>query len=172
MSLITRAGVAVFAVVLGSALAVARADEKASTAADAKGEAVKAQKAKADAAKADGAGGEAVKSAAGEAKAANKSAARLVQPWNKLTSLSDAQKHQIHAIHQKALAEMAAIRKRERADIQALLTDEQKSELREIAAQQKKADAEKRTLKKSGDKQEADKAEPKADEKKTAKDAA
>jgi hypothetical protein len=86
-----------------------------------------------------------------------------------LTTLTAEQKDQINAIHQKALAEISAIRKRENTEIRALLTDEQKSELREIAAQQKKADAEKKTLKKADDKQEA---EPKSDEKKTGKDAA
>ena len=157
MSLITRAGVAVFSVVLGLALVVARADEKASNAGEAKGE---AKAAKAEAGKSAGsARGEAVKAgdaAKGEAKEAKDTVAKtdvkLVLPWSKLTSLTAEQKDQINAIHQKALAEISAIRKRENTEIRALLTDEQKSELREIAAQQKKADAEKKTLKKADEK--------------------
>ena len=174
MSFSTRVGVAVFALAFGSALMVARADEKASKAADAKSEAVKTEKAtKAEAVKAaDSAKAEAGK-AAGEAKEAKetKKAVKLVQPWNKLTSLSEDQKDKINAIHQKALAEINLIEKREKTDIEALLTDAQKSELKEIAAEKKKADAEKKAVKKAEDKKEPDKAAPKADDKK-AKDAA
>ena len=167
MRLITRAGVAVFAVVLGFALVAGAADDKASKAGEAKGEAAEAQKA----AKSEAAS--AAKAEAKDAKEAKdtvaKTEVKLVLPWSKLTTLSAEQKEKIHAIHEKALAEMSAIRKRENTEIRALLTDEQKSELREIAAQQKKADAEKKTLKKADDKQDA---APKADEKKSAKDAA
>jgi hypothetical protein len=173
MSFRTRVGVAVFALVFGPAVMVARADEKASKSADAKAEAkadAKSEKsAKATAEKAADktkATAEKVGDATKDAKEAKetKKAVKLVQPWNKLTTLSEDQKDKINAIHQKALAETNAIKKREKTEIEALLTDEQKSELREIAAQEKKADAEKKTPKK-------DEAAPKADEKK-AKDAA
>ena len=64
--------------------------------------------------------------------------ARLTQPWNKISSLSNDQKTQIRQIHTKALAEVRAIQEKERGDIMALLTDEQKSEAERLLADQKK----------------------------------
>jgi Spy/CpxP family protein refolding chaperone len=63
---------------------------------------------------------------------------RLTQPWSKISSLSDEQKSQIREIHSKALAEKKAIDEKERADIMALLNDEQKSEAQKLIDEQKK----------------------------------
>ncbi len=54
---------------------------------------------------------------------------RLINPWTKLTTLSDEQKVRIHAIHTEFLASLAELRKNERERIMAVLTDEQKQEL-------------------------------------------
>jgi Spy/CpxP family protein refolding chaperone len=54
---------------------------------------------------------------------------RLTLPWNQLSSLSDEQKTQIRQIHRKALAEKKKIDQQERADIMALLNDDQKAEV-------------------------------------------
>ena len=72
---------------------------------------------------------------------------KLVQPWNKLSSLSDEQKTKINEIHKKALADINQIRKQEQADIMALLSEEQKSELKSL----KEKDAGDRKVKKSAD---------------------
>ena len=73
------------------------------------------------------------------------SARKLVQPWSKLKSLTDEQSEKIYQIHRKALADMKAIRERERKDIVALLSDAQKVELVESeeksAVQRKKVAA-------------------------------
>ena len=71
---------------------------------------------------------------AGEKKRAG---GRLTQPWSKLSSLSDEQKSQIRAIHAKAVADKKAIDEKEREDIMALLTDEQKSEAQKLLDAQK-----------------------------------
>ena len=78
--------------------------------------------------------------AAGEAKADAKAGAkapgqsqtrqvRLTKPWRDLASLSDEQKKQINQIHRKAVQEIKAIEQREKDDIMALLSDEQKAEV-------------------------------------------
>ena len=74
---------------------------------------------------------------AGEAKASDKPI-KLTKPWSDLTKLTDDQKAKIKAIHVKALAEINALEKQERADIEALLTDEQKTELAELKKKPKK----------------------------------
>ena len=63
---------------------------------------------------------------------------RLTQPWSKIESLSDDQKTQIRAIHAKAVADKKAIDEKERADILALLNDEQKAEAQKLIDEQKK----------------------------------
>jgi hypothetical protein len=65
--------------------------------------------------------------------------AKLVQPWSKLTSLSDDQKTKIREIRAKANAECKAIRDKEEADCVAVLNDEQKAELEKLKAEAKKA---------------------------------
>jgi hypothetical protein len=57
---------------------------------------------------------------------------RLTKPWRDLSSLSEDQKKQIAAIHRKAVQETNAIEEREKADIMALLNEQQKSELKSI----------------------------------------
>jgi Spy/CpxP family protein refolding chaperone len=55
---------------------------------------------------------------------------KLVEPWKNITTLSAEQKAQINAIHQKTVDQVAELRAREKVDILALLTDEQKAELK------------------------------------------
>jgi len=64
---------------------------------------------------------------------------RLTQPWSKIESLSDEQKTKIKEIHGKAVADKKAIDDKERADILALLTDEQKAEAQKFLDEQKKS---------------------------------
>jgi Spy/CpxP family protein refolding chaperone len=78
------------------------------------------------------AGADAKPAAAADAKPDKKPSGRLTMPWSKLTSLSDEQKTQIKAIHVKANEEIKAIQEKERADIFALLSDEQKSEVKSL----------------------------------------
>ena len=59
-------------------------------------------------------------------------ASRLTQPWSKMTTLTNEQINQIADIHRKTLAEVKAIEAKERTDIVALLTDEQKIELNRV----------------------------------------
>ena len=60
---------------------------------------------------------------------------RLTRPWNKMSDLSDEQKTKIIAIHRKALDEIDAIRAKERQDIVALLSEDQKKQLATLDAQ-------------------------------------
>jgi Spy/CpxP family protein refolding chaperone len=57
---------------------------------------------------------------------------RLVQPWSKLTTLSEDQKAKINEIHLKANAAKNEIDKKERTDIIALLSAEQQTELKKV----------------------------------------
>ena len=63
---------------------------------------------------------------------------RLTQPWSQISSLSDDQKTKIREIHGKAVAEIKAIQEREREEIMALLSDEQKAEAQKLLDEQKK----------------------------------
>jgi hypothetical protein len=101
-----------------------------------------------------------VKAAEPGDKPKKQSSARLTQPWNKISSLSDEQKSQIREIHAKAVADKKAIDEKERADIMALLNDEQKAEAQKLLDEQKKP----KTAEKEGDPSN----EKKAEEKKTA----
>jgi hypothetical protein len=70
-----------------------------------------------------------------EAKAEEKQAKkeiRLTQPWRRITGLSEDQKTQIAEIHKKATDEIKAIQEREKNEIMALLTEEQKTELKTL----------------------------------------
>jgi len=73
----------------------------------------------------------AAKAEGGEKK--EKKPAKLTKPWSELTSLSEDQSSKIREIHAKSLAERKAIEDKEEADIMALLTDAQKTELKSIA---------------------------------------
>lgn len=63
---------------------------------------------------------------------------RLTQRWSKIASLSDEQKSQIRAIHARAVANKKAIEEKEREDIMALLTEEQKAEAQRMLDERKK----------------------------------
>ena len=54
---------------------------------------------------------------------------RLVQPWTKLTTLSDEQREKIYQIHRKSRDQIRQIEAQERKDVLALLSDDQKLEL-------------------------------------------
>jgi hypothetical protein len=69
---------------------------------------------------------------------------KLTKPWSELTTLSADQKTRIHEVHTKATAQISAIEKQEKADIMALLTDQQKTELKELQAKDRKEAAERR----------------------------
>jgi Spy/CpxP family protein refolding chaperone len=71
------------------------------------------------------------------AKKSGGAAAKVVQPWSKLTGLTDEQKTQIKEIHQKANDEIKVIREKENTDIMALLTDAQKEELKSLQEKEK-----------------------------------
>ena len=64
----------------------------------------------------------------------------LVMPWSRLTSLTSEQKQKIAEIHLKASADKKAIEDKETADIMALLTDEQKTELAKYEEERRAAD--------------------------------
>ena len=76
---------------------------------------------------------------------------RLVQPWSKLTSLTEEQKGKIIALHAKANEEVNAIRDKEDADIMALLTDEQKTELQAMKEKARADGKARRAEKKTAD---------------------
>jgi len=103
-------------------------------------------------------------------KAAEAKPVRLTKPWKDLSSLSEDQKRQINQIHRKAVEETKAIEQREKADIMALLSDQQKAELtalQEKEAADKKAKAGQKPAKATGasDSSAAVKEEAKADQK-------
>jgi Spy/CpxP family protein refolding chaperone len=88
---------------------------------------------------------------------------RLTQPWSKIATLNDEQKTKIREIHAKAVADKKAIDEKERADILALLTDEQKAEAQKLLDEQKapKSAAAPATPEKEGDPSNAKKADEK-----------
>ena|SRR5580658_7853426 len=91
---------------------------------------------------------------------------RIVAPFNLLTDLTDDQKSQIRAIHSQTLLEEKELHDKERDEITAILTENQKKELEEIEARtsaDKKAAAAQRR---------ADSAEKKAQELQQQADAA
>lgn len=69
--------------------------------------------------------------------AEKKKTPRVIRPWSDLSTLSDDQRTQIHELHRKALADIRAVREKERADILALLTEAQKAQLLELEAKNK-----------------------------------
>jgi hypothetical protein len=78
-------------------------------------------------------------------------AARLTQPWSKISTLSDGQKIQIREIHAKALADKRAVEAKEREDILALLSDEQKAEAQKLMDEQRKPKASVQARESDGD---------------------
>ena len=69
---------------------------------------------------------------AAEAAPAQRRLGRLTQPWNRIVGLSEEQKTRIREIHAAAIAEIHRIEAREKQDVMALLSDEQKVELKKI----------------------------------------
>jgi len=60
---------------------------------------------------------------------------RLVQPWSQIKDLNDDVKSKIVDIHRKANEERAAITAKERQDIMALLTEDQKKQVNDYEVQ-------------------------------------
>jgi len=84
---------------------------------------------------------------------------KVTLPWKKVESLTKDQKKQIDEIHEKALADIRAIRDREEADILAVLTEEQRLEVQRLQEErnakrrereQAKAEAKKEKQKEKG----------------------
>jgi Spy/CpxP family protein refolding chaperone len=59
-------------------------------------------------------------------------ARKMVKPWSELTDLTDDQKTKILDLHADSNKEIKAIQTKEKEDILALLTDDQKKEITEI----------------------------------------
>ena len=72
-----------------------------------------------------------------EEKKTSSAGGRLVQPYSKLTSLSDDQKDKIIAIHKDFNAQRKELDKKEREQIMALLNDDQKKEVEKIEGEKK-----------------------------------
>jgi Spy/CpxP family protein refolding chaperone len=73
-------------------------------------------------------------------------------PYNRLSNMTEEQKQKISDIHRKANVERKAIDDKEDADVMALLTPEQKTELEKLSADKKAKAAEKRADGKKKDK--------------------
>ncbi len=84
------------------------------------------------------------KAAAPAAAAVAAADVKLTKPWSELTTLTSEQKTKIHDVHTKATAQISAIEKQEKADIMAFLTDQQKTELKDLQAKERKDAAERR----------------------------
>ena len=80
----------------------------------------------------DGKAGDGKAGRAGKSRKGRSRAARLTMPWKLMTTLTDEQKEQIVEIHVAAVDAKHAIEEQERADIEAVLTDEQLEELAAI----------------------------------------
>ena len=80
-----------------------------------------------------------------------------VAPYNRLSTVTDEQKRKIEDIHRKALDDIREIREKEEADIMALLSDEQKTELEQMEADRKAEAAKRRAERKQQQKEENDK---------------
>jgi Spy/CpxP family protein refolding chaperone len=58
--------------------------------------------------------------------------AKLTKPWSELKDLTDDEKSKIMEVHGKALEDIKAIHEKEKEDIMALLTDDQKKEVSDL----------------------------------------
>ena len=67
--------------------------------------------------------------------------ARLVKPYSDLKDLTSEQTDKLKEIHSKYLAQMAEIRAKEKEECMEVLTDDQKKELTDKAAAERKAKA-------------------------------
>jgi hypothetical protein len=72
-----------------------------------------------------------------EQKKASSAGGRLIQPYSKLSSLSDDQKDKIISIHKDFNAQRKELDKKEREQIMALLNDDQKKEVEKIEGEKK-----------------------------------
>ncbi len=62
---------------------------------------------------------------------------KLTKPWSQLTGLTDEQKEKIETIHGDANVQRKEIDAKEKSDIEALLTDDQKAELKTLTEKPK-----------------------------------
>jgi len=60
------------------------------------------------------------------------SGSRLFAPYSRMNSLTDDQKEKIHEIHRKYLDDMHELERKQTDEIAALLSEDQKKELREL----------------------------------------
>ena len=79
------------------------------------------------------------------AKPPRRTQARLIKPYSELTDLTESEKSRIIAIHQKALEQIHSIEAREKQDIEAVLTAQQKKELAAIESKDREAARERRS---------------------------
>ena len=70
-------------------------------------------------------------------KKASSAGGRLIQPYSKVSSLSDDQKDKIIAIHKDFNAQRKELDKKEREQIMSLLNDDQKKEVEKIEGEKK-----------------------------------
>ncbi len=80
---------------------------------------------------------------------ATKPSVKLFAPYSKLTDLSEDQSAKIEEIHKKFLADRKALEEKQTADIDALLTDAQKTELTKASMEKKTMQSEKNAKKKA-----------------------
>jgi len=76
--------------------------------------------------------------------AARRSRAGLTKPWNEMKDLTDDEKTKIIEIHRKAVDQVHEIEAKEHADILAMLSEQQKTEVAEIEAKDRQAARERR----------------------------
>ncbi len=76
---------------------------------------------------------------------------KLVKPWSDITTLTDDQKEKIEKIHADSLVQQRDIRDKEKADIIALLSVDQKKQLSTTEAEETAARKEKTAKKKTGE---------------------
>src|SRR5688572_32180514 len=67
--------------------------------------------------------------AAADKPAKKAKAIKLVKPWSSISSLTDEQKAKLDQIHKKALADINAIKAKEKEDSLAVLDDKQREEV-------------------------------------------
>lgn len=84
------------------------------------------------------------------AKAKPAKAIKLVQPWSKVTDLTDEQKQKLFDIHEDYKAKMKALDAEEEAQSNAVLTDAQKAQLQEALEADKASRKTKAAEKKTG----------------------
>lgn len=81
---------------------------------------------------------------------------RLVQPWSKVTDLTDEQRQQLYDIHEDFKAKLKALEAEEEEKCNAVLTDAQKAQMAAAIEEEKAAKKAKAAEKKNGDAKPAD----------------